>query len=177
MSAPPACCAITPHRSRPNASAPAAHRLSAGVHGGGRLGRRGGPAEIHRRVAAFWTYFYEILPTFAGYRWQRFRRVVLGLARWLLLLAETLLVAYVGTCRGRVRVLPLLPCKCQPHEQPCRLRHARLLEFCRTVPDIVFALLLVYALGLGPIPGVPAIAIDSLGALGKQYAEVVRTST
>jgi phosphonate transport system permease protein len=49
----------------------------------------------------------------------------------------------------------------------------RLLEFCRTVPEIVFALLFVYALGLGPIPGVLAIAIHTVGALGKQFAEVI----
>ena len=49
----------------------------------------------------------------------------------------------------------------------------RSLEFCRTVPDIVFALLFVYALGLGPFPGVLAIAIHTVGALGKQFAEVV----
>ena len=49
----------------------------------------------------------------------------------------------------------------------------RSLEFCRTVPEIVFALLFVYALGLGPVPGVLAIAIHTVGALGKQFAEVV----
>ena len=50
---------------------------------------------------------------------------------------------------------------------------APLLEFCRTVPEIVFALFFVYALGLGPVPGVLAIAIHTVGALGKQFAEVV----
>jgi phosphonate transport system permease protein len=49
----------------------------------------------------------------------------------------------------------------------------RSLEFCRTVPDLVFALLFVYALGLGPVPGVLAIAIHTIGALGKQFAEVI----
>ncbi len=49
-------------------------------------------------------------------------------------------------------------------------RAARL-EFCRTVPDIVFALIFVVAFGLGPLPGVLAIAIHSAGALGKQFFE------
>ena len=48
----------------------------------------------------------------------------------------------------------------------------RTLEFCRTVPEIVFALIFVFAFGLGPLPGVLAIAIHTLGALGKLYAEV-----
>ena len=49
----------------------------------------------------------------------------------------------------------------------------RLLEFCRTVPDIVFALIFVIAFGLGPMAGVLAIAIHSTGALGKLFSEIV----
>ncbi len=49
----------------------------------------------------------------------------------------------------------------------------RLLEFCRTVPDIVFALVFVVAFGLGPLPGVLALAIHSAGALGKQFFETM----
>jgi phosphonate transport system permease protein len=49
----------------------------------------------------------------------------------------------------------------------------RLLEFCRTVPDIVFALLFVSAFGLGPLAGVLAIGIHSFGTLGKLFTEVV----
>ena len=47
------------------------------------------------------------------------------------------------------------------------------MEFCRTVPDIVFALIFVIAFGLGPMAGVLAITIHSIGALGKQYSEMV----
>ena len=39
--------------------------------------------------------------------------------------------------------------------------------------DIVFALIFVIAFGLGPMAGVLAITIHSIGALGKQYAEMV----
>jgi phosphonate transport system permease protein len=49
----------------------------------------------------------------------------------------------------------------------------RLLEFCRTVPDIVFALLFVSAFGLGPLAGVLAIGIHSFGALGKLFTEII----
>ena len=47
------------------------------------------------------------------------------------------------------------------------------MEFCRTVPDIVFALIFVIAFGLGPMAGVLAIMIHSVGALGKLYSEIV----
>jgi len=49
----------------------------------------------------------------------------------------------------------------------------RLLEFCRTVPDLVFALLFVGAFGLGPLAGVLAIGIHSFGTLGKLYIEAI----
>jgi phosphonate transport system permease protein len=54
-----------------------------------------------------------------------------------------------------------------------RLAVKRLLEFCRTVPEIVFALVFVVAFGLGAIPGVLAIAIHTMGANGKLFTEVV----
>ncbi len=48
----------------------------------------------------------------------------------------------------------------------------RFFEVCRSVPEIVFALILVYALGIGPAAGVLAIAIHTAGALGKMFSEV-----
>ena len=45
-----------------------------------------------------------------------------------------------------------------------------LLIFLRSVPEIVWALLFVRAVGLGPTAGVLAIAITYAGMLGKVYA-------
>ena len=49
----------------------------------------------------------------------------------------------------------------------------RFLEFCRTVPDLVFALIFVLAFGLGPMAGVLALSVHTLGALGKLFYEVL----
>ncbi|KWS18738.1 ABC transporter permease [Pseudomonas syringae pv. syringae] len=46
------------------------------------------------------------------------------------------------------------------------------LIFMRSVPEIVWALLFVRAVGLGPTAGVLAIAITYAGMLGKVYAEI-----
>jgi len=54
-----------------------------------------------------------------------------------------------------------------------RIAARRFLEVCRTVPELVFALVFVICFGLGPLAGVLAVAIHTLGALGKQFAEVV----
>ena len=48
----------------------------------------------------------------------------------------------------------------------------RILEFLRGVPEIIFAILFVWALGVGPIAGVIAITIHTTGALGKLFSEV-----
>ncbi len=47
-----------------------------------------------------------------------------------------------------------------------------MLILLRSVPEIVWALLLVRAVGLGPTAGVLAIAITYSGMLGKVYAEI-----
>ena len=84
-----------------------------------------------------------------------------------------------GLCRHRARrdrrLLPLLPAP-QPTSRRgrwLRMLVRRFCELCRTVPELVFALMFVIAFGLGPMAGVLAVAIHTLGALGKLFAEVV----
>jgi phosphonate transport system permease protein len=124
----------------------------------------------------FASYFHDILP--------RLRPETLvadleewfwNLDGWLALLWDTLLIAYVGTLSGAVAGFCLCFLASANLTRSASLRFAarRTLEFCRTVPEIVFALMFVYAFGFGPMPGVLAIAIHTAGALGKQFSEVV----
>jgi phosphonate transport system permease protein len=94
---------------------------------------------------------------------------------WLKLLADTLLIAYLGTLLGAVAAffLCFFATANLEHRGVIRFICRRFLEFCRTVPEIVFALLFVVAFGLGAMPGVLALAIHTMGALGKLFAEVV----
>ncbi len=48
----------------------------------------------------------------------------------------------------------------------------RVLEIARTVPDIVWALMFVIAFGIGPLAGILAITMHTIGAQGKLFAEV-----
>jgi phosphonate transport system permease protein len=98
-----------------------------------------------------------------------------GLDRWLLLLGETLLVAYLGTLIGASAafVLCFLASANLVASRAVVFGTRRVLEVCRTVPDVVFALIFVIAFGLGPLPGVLALALHTAGALGKLFAEVV----
>jgi phosphonate transport system permease protein len=97
-----------------------------------------------------------------------------GFDKWMKLLWETLLIAYVGTLAGAVGafVFCFLSARNLTPSTTIGFVAKRWLEFCRTVPEIVFALIFVVAFGLGPVPGVLAIAIHTFGALGKQFAEV-----
>lgn len=47
------------------------------------------------------------------------------------------------------------------------------LNVFRSVPDILWALIFVVALGLGPFPGTLALAVHSAGVLGKLYSETL----
>jgi phosphonate transport system permease protein len=98
-----------------------------------------------------------------------------GLRRWSLQLGQTLLIAYVGTVTGAVVGLAggILASRNLSQSRLVRFTTIRVLEFCRTVPDIVFALIFVVAFGLGPLPGVLAITLHTVGTLGKLFAEVV----
>ncbi len=94
---------------------------------------------------------------------------------WLKLLVDTLMIAYLGTSFGALGAFALsfLAARNTAPNAPLRIAVKRLLEFCRTVPNIVFALLFVTAFGLGPLPGILAIGIHTLGALGKLFTEIV----
>jgi phosphonate transport system permease protein len=48
-----------------------------------------------------------------------------------------------------------------------------ILNVFRSVPDILWALVFVVALGLGPFPGALALAVHSAGVLGKLYSETL----
>lgn len=132
--------------------------------------------KFQQNLWRFPNYFYNTMPHLSlATFWADLAEWFWGWKRWLRLLGETLTIAYLGTVAGAVGAFLL-----------CFLASAnlgvssttvfvarRLLEFCRSVPEIVFALVFVLAFGLGPLPGVLAIAIHTLGALGKLFAEVV----
>ena len=51
----------------------------------------------------------------------------------------------------------------------------RLLDVCRSIHTLVFGLLIVGIIGLGPMAGILAIALHSMGTWGKLYAESIET--
>jgi phosphonate transport system permease protein len=127
----------------------------------------------------FVSYFDRILTLEDGTRvWSNPAEWFWGWRKWLWMLAETILISYVGTMIGAVLAFALNFFATQNTSPAPWLRFVirRLLEFARTVPGIVFALIFVIAFGLGPMAGVLAIAIHSTGALGKLFSEIVENA-
>jgi phosphonate transport system permease protein len=92
-------------------------------------------------------------------------------------IVETLQMAIIGTTLAVVLSLffALLAARnTTPH--PWAYHSTRLLlNINRAVPDIIFALLFVAAVGLGPFGGVLALAIGAIGSMGKIYAESIES--
>jgi phosphonate transport system permease protein len=138
-------------------------------------------AEVNLRT--FFTYFGNIVSYFSRILtldngaavWTNFGDWFWGWHKWLRLLGETVVISYVGTLVGAILAFALNFFAAENSSPAVWLRFIvrRLLEFARTVPGIVFALIFVIAFGLGPMAGVLAIAIHSTGALGKQFSEIV----
>lgn len=128
------------------------------------------------KIGNFFSYFDRIFTLDTGARvWTDVKEWFWGVRHWSALLGETLLISYVGTLSGVILAFALnfLSAANTSPAPWVRFITRRALEFCRTVPDIVFALIFVIAFGLGPMAGVLAIAIHSTGALGKLFSEIV----
>ena len=90
---------------------------------------------------------------------------------------ETLMIAVGGTAVAAVFGLPMGFLAASNVSPPWLSQATKLLlGFLRSIPLVVVAILFVTAVGLGPFPGVLAIAFHSLGMLGKFYAEEFETA-
>lgn len=97
----------------------------------------------------------------------------LGRMGWSIL--ETLQIALVGTALGVIVSFPVAFCAARglsPFGRGAFLFKA-LVSFARTVPDLVWALIFVAAIGLGAVAGTMTIMMDTLGFCGRFYAEAM----
>ncbi|MBV8471833.1 MAG: phosphonate ABC transporter, permease protein PhnE [Hyphomicrobiales bacterium] len=132
------------------------------------------PSTFLAKIGGFFSYFDRLMTLDSGARvWTDPVSWFWALKRSLRLIGQTILMAYVGTLTGSAAALALnfLASPNLTGSGAIVFATRRFLEFCRTVPDVVFALVFVVAFGLGPLPGVLAIAIHGMGALGKQFFE------
>jgi phosphonate transport system permease protein len=113
----------------------------------------------------------EFLQLVAEAAWQTIAMATAGLTLALLgaipmalLITERLSISRLGT--GRMGAFAVM----------ARQAIRWLLILLRSVPELVWALLFVRIVGLGPTAGVLAIALTYCGMLGKVYAEILESS-
>ena len=88
---------------------------------------------------------------------------------------QTLDIALFGTIVGVIVAIPLALLAAS-NVTPSRYAYygARaIIGVARSVPDLVWALLFVTAVGLGPFPGGLALGVHSVGMLGRLFAETI----
>jgi phosphonate transport system permease protein len=92
-------------------------------------------------------------------------------------LLETVKLALAATVIGAALALPFVLVGTRPLAGGAWSYAAwrGLLNLLRTIPDLVLASLLVAALGLGPLPGLLALALFSFGVIAKLLADTVET--
>ena len=101
-------------------------------------------------------------------RWETFPEL-LGPA------LETVQIAFVGTVMGAVLAL-LISLLAADNLNPNRaLREVArgILSAERALPDLIIILFFVAIVGLGAFPGVMAVAVSSIGMLGKLFADAI----
>ena len=127
------------------------------------------PAEMHR-LPVLWTHadnMAEVIGEFASPNFRYWRD-------YTTLLLETVQMAVWGTALSVLLGVPfgLLS---SANLTPAWLRFPmrRLMDAARSINELVFALIFVSAVGLGPLAGVLALAVHTAGVLAKLYSEAV----
>ena len=137
-------------------------------------------------LMSFWSLDLQFARFFSGEALARMGRFIAELlvpstdprflARLAMAALETLAMSIVGTLLAVVfgLLLALPASKAHPQDAarwrgPSRL----LLNALRSVPELMWAALLLIAAGLGPLAGTLALAVHTTGVLGRLFAEAI----
>lgn len=100
-----------------------------------------------------------------------------NLTRFLSKAVETLQMAIMGSTMGALAALPLSFLAARNITSSGFVYHTvrSVFDICRGINEIVWGLLFVSMVGLGPFPGVLALAVHVMGALGRYFSEAIET--
>jgi phosphonate transport system permease protein len=101
-----------------------------------------------------------------------------SLPTYLAAMGETLSIALLGTTLAAALALPvsLLAARNIVPTQLIRFPTRRFLDSIRGVDTLIWALVWINVVGLGPFAGVLAIAVSDFGAFGKLFSEAIETA-
>lgn len=131
------------------------------------------------RLPRFGSYFGRMVPDLAwATLWEDLAYWYWNGWQWLASLWQTVLIAIYATLFGALLayVFSFLAARNLTLAPWVGVAARRTLELARTIPELVFAVLFVFAFGIGPLAGVLAIGLHSFGALGKLFADVAENA-
>ncbi len=101
-----------------------------------------------------------------------------SLPAYLSAMGETLSIALLGTTLAALMALPvsLLAARNIIPTQLIRFPVRRFLDGVRGIDTLIWALVWINVVGLGPFAGVLAIAVSDFGAFGKLFSEAIETA-
>ena len=97
------------------------------------------------------------------------------LPEFAVVMGETIAMAFMGTLLGALFAFPLsfLASKNMTRARPLQFGTRRFADLLRSFDYLIWALIFVRAIGLGPLAGIMAIAIVETGTFVKLYSEAI----
>jgi len=123
-------------------------------------------------IERFGTVAAFMFPPHIWETWEEFSEILNGLG-------ETLAIAFLGTVLGALFAFPLsfLGAKNINRLNFLRLSTRRGYDVIRAFETLILALIFIRAFGLGPLPGILAIAVSEIGTFAKLFSEAIENTS
>ena len=130
------------------------------------------PLRIISGLDRFMNVLGFMFPPYIWTEWSEIGDILNGLG-------ETLAMAFLGTMLGAIFAFPLafMGAKTINRLNWLRLGFRRGFDVIRSFETLILALIFIRAFGLGPLPGVLAIAVAEIGVLAKLYSEAIENAS
>lgn len=130
------------------------------------------PARIWTGLGRFGQVMGFMFPPHIWTKWSEFSEILNGLG-------ETLAIAFLGTLLGAIISFPLsfLGAKNINRLNFFRLGVRRGYDIIRAFETLILALIFIRAFGLGPLPGILAIAVSEIGTFAKLFSEAIENTS
>ncbi|MFW2590086.1 phosphonate ABC transporter, permease protein PhnE [Sagittula sp. SSi028] len=130
------------------------------------------PARVLEGLGRLGRVFSFMFPPHVWTSWAEFSEIAQGLG-------ETLAIAFLGTLLGAIFAYPLSFLGAKTINRLGWLRHGarRGFDLIRAFETLILALIFIRAFGLGPLPGILAIAVSEIGTFAKLFSEALENTS
>lgn len=130
------------------------------------------PNRIWTGLGRLGTVLGFMFPPHIWSTWEAFSEILKGLG-------ETLAIAFLGTVLGAIIAFPLsfMGAKNINRLNFLRLGVRRGYDLIRALETLILALIFIRAFGLGPLPGILAIAVSEIGTFAKLFSEAIENTS